>query len=339
MLVERTLQRHRHLHSNHSSKFNSSQTHSLIRIINQSLYFAYLFMFLIRASALSTPSLTFNKVSSAAFAVRLLLKPKALRFHSKMSTSLAAQGIVREEGGEEDRILVDNMHGVRERMDIAARNAERDPATVRLVAVSKTKPVEDIRALYNAGQRHFGENYFQELLEKAPLLPNDICWHFIGHLQSSKSNKLVRDVPNLYMVETVDTDKLAGKLNAACELAGRTAETPLRILIQVDTSGEDTKSGIDQEQIPELVRYIKNQCPLLHIQGVMTIGAPGDSTCFDRLVAARRVVAETLNIADESSLELSMGMSGDFPEAIAKGATSVRVGSTIFGPRAYPPKK
>jgi|EP01033_Poteriospumella_lacustris_P010370 hypothetical protein len=256
-----------------------------------------------------------------------------------MSVSLAAQGITRVEGGEEDQVLVDNMAGVRERMDDAARAAERDPAAVRLVAVSKTKPIEDIRALYNAGHRHFGENYFQELLEKAALLPGDICWHFIGHLQSSKSNKLVRDVPGLFVVETVDSEKLASKLQAACELAGRTAAAPLRVLLQVDTSGEDTKNGVEPSQVAALAQFIRDQCPLLQVRGVMTIGAPGDLTCFDRLVEARKLVAEALGVADETTLELSMGMSGDFPEAIARGATSVRVGSTIFGPRAYPSKK
>lgn len=263
------------------------------------------------------------------------------QFRTKMSVSLAAQGITREEGGEEDRILVDNMHGVRERMDEAARTVERDPSSVRLVAVSKTKPIEDIRALYSSGHRHFGENYFQELLEKAPLLPSDICWHFIGHLQSSKSNKLIRDVPNLYMIETIDSDKLASKLQSACELAGRTRETRLRVLIQVDTSGEDTKNGVEPSQVGTLATFIQEQCPLLQLRGVMTIGAPGDLTCFDRLVEARHVVAEAIGLSEEeeASLELSMGMSGDFPDAIARGATSVRVGSTIFGPRAYPPKK
>lgn len=274
--------------------------------------------------------------------IQLLLRNHLLQstfYRYKMSVSLASQGISRIEGGEEDQVLVDNLRGVRAFMDNAATSSNRDPSSVNLVAVSKTKPIEDIRALYNAGHRHFGENYFQELLEKAALLPNDICWHFIGHLQSSKSNKLVRDVSNLYMIETVDSEKLAGKLQAACELAGRTPDTPLRILIQVDTSGEDTKNGIALGEIAGLARYIHNQCPLLRIRGVMTIGAPGDFTCFDRLVEGRRILAEAMNVEDVLSLELSMGMSGDFPEAIVRGATSVRVGSTIFGPRAYPPKK
>lgn len=294
--------------------------------------------------------MTIARVGSLLFTCRSLkhsslflnkaLRSPAIFFSTKMSSvSLAAQGITRVEGGEEDQILVDNMRGVRERMDEAARAAGFDPAAVRLVAVSKTKPIEDIRALYNAGQRHFGENYSQELLEKAPLLPSDICWHFIGHLQSSKSNRLVREVPNLYMVETVDSDKLAGKLQLACEHADRKPENPLLVMIQVDTSGEDTKSGVDMFKAAELARYIKENCPLLSVRGVMTIGAPGDLTCFDRLLEARRLVGEALGIEDATALELSMGMSGDFPEAIAKGATSVRVGSTIFGPRVYHHKK
>lgn len=250
----------------------------------------------------------------------------------KMSTSAASS---RVEGGEEDQILVDNMNGVKERMANAALQAERDPSSVRLVAVSKTKPNEDILALYRAGQRHFGENYFQEFSEKASVLPLDIKWHFIGHLQSSKANKLLRDVPSLYMVETVDSEKLAGKLQSACIAAERTE--PLKVLLQVDTSGEDTKSGITTSEVPALARYILDQCPQLQLAGVMTIGAPGDLTCFDRLVEAKEVLQSTIGHSD-TPLELSMGMSGDFEAAIQRGATSVRVGSTIFGPRAYPPK-
>lgn len=232
--------------------------------------------------------------------------------------------------------VVNNANIVQQRIGQAAIAAGRDPNNVRLVAVSKTKPVEAIKALYDAGYRHFGENYFQELLDKAPQLPVDIKWHFIGHLQSSKSNRLVREVGNLYMLETIDSEKLANKLQNACVAANRT--TPLYVLIQVDTSNEDTKSGVTDDEILPLVDYIQSQCPQLKLAGLMTIGAPGDFTCFDTLVNCRLKVAKHLQVNVES-LELSMGMSMDYEVAIARGATSVRVGSTIFGDRIYPNKQ
>jgi pyridoxal phosphate enzyme (YggS family) len=234
--------------------------------------------------------------------------------------------------------LVHNIEVVRDRINEASQSVSRNPSTVRLVAVSKTKPAEDILTLYReAGQRHFGENYYQELSEKAPQLPADIQWHFIGHLQSSKANKLIKEIPNLYMVETVDTEKLADKLNNACVAADRV--TPLNIFIQVDTSNEDTKSGVNGEtELLPLVDYIKTNCPKLDFKGLMTIGAPGDMSCFDKLVAYREQVATQLGVLSET-LELSMGMSSDYEEAIQKGATNVRVGSTIFGERIYPNKK
>lgn len=225
-----------------------------------------------------------------------------------------------------------NANVVMQRVINASLSVGRNSDSVKLVAVSKTKPVEDIQSLYDAGFRHFGENYVQELLEKANLLPSDICWHFIGHLQSSKASKIVKDVPNLAIVESVDTQKLATKLNNACQSAGR---SQLKIFIQVDTSGEATKCGVDDgTELVDLVSFIKDNCPFLNISGLMTIGAVNDSSCFDKLVNSRLVVAELLNV-NSNSLELSMGMSGDFETAIEKGATSVRIGSTIFGPRLY----
>ena len=188
------------------------------------------------------------------------------------------------------------------------------------------------RSLYDAGYRHFGENYFQELVEKSPLLPKDISWHFIGHLQSSKASKLIKDVPNLEMLETLDTSKLASKLNNACESIGR----KLNVLVQVDTSGEDTKSGVSPgTELLELVTFITTTCHNLIFKGLMTIGAPDDTSCFDKLVSCREEVATMLGL-DTQELELSMGMSSDYEAAIIKGASSVRVGSVIFGPRIYP---
>ena len=227
--------------------------------------------------------------------------------------------------------LVNNAEYVTKRMNEATIRSGRDVSDAKLVCVSKTKPAENIQTLYNAGFRVFGENYFQELLLKAEVLPEDIEWHFIGHLQSAKATKLVKSVPNLSVVETVDNLKLAQKLNSACKAIER---RPLSIYIQVDTSGEETKSGVDPVDLVDLVKVIRDECPSLVIAGLMTIGAPEDFTCFDRLAASRVEVAAALGV-DPLSLALSMGMSGDYEAAIERGATNVRVGSTIFGARLY----
>jgi hypothetical protein len=163
-------------------------------------------------------------------------------------------------------------------------------------------------------------------------MPSDVKWHFIGHLQSNKAKKLVVDVPNLSIVETVDSHKLAKKLNDAAADINRGV---LGIYLQINTSQEDSKSGMEAPEAPAVAKLIASSCPKLSIQGLMTIGAPGDASCFDALVACREQVALALAV-EPGSLALSMGMSGDFEAAIAKGSTSVRVGSSIFGAREYP---
>jgi len=221
----------------------------------------------------------------------------------------------------------------------AAGEAAGHPA--RLVAVSKTKPAAQVEACYEAGHRHFGENYVQELVDKAAALPGDIRWHFIGHLQSNKTNA-VTSVPNLWMVETVDSAKLATRLSAGCERAGRALDDRLGVMVQVNTSGEESKSGIEptEDAVSELTRHIAEACPRLRLVGLMTIGMP-DYTCtpenFACLARCREYAAAALGV-DPADLELSMGMSGDYEQAIAMGSTNVRVGSTIFGAREYPKK-
>jgi pyridoxal phosphate enzyme (YggS family) len=189
------------------------------------------------------------------------------------------------------------------------------------------------------GQRYFGENYAQELMTKANEMPVDVSWHFIGPLQSNKAAPLVKAVGlgKLACIETVSTIKLAEKLNRVVEAINEDVEEKkkLGIYIQVNTSGEDSKSGVSQGgELAELVKKISEECSWISIDGLMTIGAPGDDSCFDTLRLCRDEVASVLD-RDPNGLELSMGMSGDFEVAIAKGATSVRVGSTIFGDRDY----
>lgn len=248
---------------------------------------------------------------------------------------------------------------------------------VRLIAVSKLKPASDILALHTppASQIHFGENYLQELLEKSRLLPRSIKWHFIGGLQSNKCVTLARDVRGLWAVESVDSEKKASLLDrgwgerpeeevlASKERAeedykqstqtGTETEAQagpdsrLRIYIQVNTSGESNKAGIPPTEAVSLARYIRDNCPRLKLQGVMTIGAIARSrattpeTENEDFITLRQVrdgiVSElALSPLDGEVLELSMGMSSDFEGAIALGSDQVRVGTTIFGDR--PPK-
>ena len=215
----------------------------------------------------------------------------------------------------------------------SARAGRSHPA--RLVAVSKTKPASAVQEAYDAGHRDFGENYVQELLDKAPVLPSDIRWHFIGHLQSNKAKALVEGVPSLTMVETIDSEKLANKLDAAVGGAGR---PPLTVFVQVNTSGEESKYGVDPgEACVSLAKHIANTCPNLKLAGLMTIGMPDYSSRpenFECLAQCRKEVAAAVGVPADQ-LELSMGMSGDFEAAIEMGSTNVRVGSTIFGARSY----
>lgn len=167
-----------------------------------------------------------------------------------------------------------------------------------------------------------------------PLLPADIRWRFIGHLQSNKAKALVAGVPGLIAVETVDSAKLATLLSAA--LAASSPPRSLDVLVQVNTSGEESKHGVAPGEAAALAAHVA-ALPGLRLAGLMTIGQPDYSSRpenFSALAACRDEVAAALGVAP-SSLELSMGMSGDFEAAIAMGADSVRVGSAIFGERDY----
>jgi len=221
---------------------------------------------------------------------------------------------------------------------------------VRLVAVSKLKPANDILALHQepAGQADFGENYAQELKEKAELLPRSIRWHFIGGLQSGHCKTLAR-IPNLWCVSSVDSIKKAQLLDKArAELIGAAGgggggEERLNVHVQVNTSGEATKSGAEPgDETVALCRAVEADCPSLNLLGLMTIGAiarshaaaadpAAENDDFALLRAQRDLVAAQLAL--DRPLELSMGMSDDFEAAIAMGSDEVRIGSTIFGQR------
>lgn len=262
--------------------------------------------------------------------------------------------------------LIANLSAVTARASAAAAHSPIPNKPVRLVAVSKLKPASDILALHQppASQLHFGENYLQELLEKSRFLPPSIKWHFIGGLQSNKCVTLARDVRGLWAVESVDTEKKANLLNKgwgerksdtddqgssqsrAQSGAESDTETRLRIYIQVNTSGEENKAGIEPAAASGLARFIREKCPRLKLQGVMTIGAIARSRATtpedenEDFVCLRetrdRIVSELGLSGAEAELELSMGMSSDFEGAIALGSDQIRVGTTIFGER--PPK-
>ncbi|XP_078669914.1 pyridoxal phosphate homeostasis protein-like [Branchiostoma floridae x Branchiostoma belcheri] len=240
------------------------------------------------------------------------------------------------------------LRSVLDRVQTAATKRSQDLPKVqpRLVAVTKTKPKDLILSAYKAGQRHFGENYVQELTDKAsdPEIVgqlNDIRWHFIGHLQRNKVNK-VTGIPNLYMVETVDSEKLATAINASWEKLGRTER--LKVMVQVNTSREEQKHGIPPEQVCELYKHVVENCPHLQAVGIMTIGVydydlrNGPNPDFQVLLKCRTDICQAFNLQPEE-VELSMGMSTDFEHAIEVGSTNIRVGSTIFGAREYPGSK
>ncbi|KAI4306122.1 hypothetical protein L6164_029429 [Bauhinia variegata] len=236
-----------------------------------------------------------------------------------------------------ERTAIAAFRSVMDRVRHAAERSGSQLDRIRVVAVSKTKPVSLIRQIYDAGHRCFGENYVQEIIEKAPQLPQDIQWHYIGHLQSNKAKLIVGGVPNLAMVEGVDNQKVANYLDRAISNLGR---NPLRVLVQVNTSGEASKSGVDPSNCVELAKHVKFSCPNLLFSGLMTIGMPDYSSTpenFQTLLNCRTEVCKAIGMAEEQC-ELSMGMSSDFELAIEMGSTNVRIGSTIFGPREYAKK-
>eukprot|EP00796_Vickermania_ingenoplastis_P009729 gene9729-6817_t len=193
---------------------------------------------------------------------------------------------------------------------------------VELVAVSKTKSPQCLKNLYDAGQRVFGENYVQEIVVKSPEMPADTIWHFIGHLQTNKVKELLESVPGLAVVESVDTEKLAKKLSDGCEKYRD--KRALDVYIQVNTSGEESKSGTTPgDDTVNLAKTIQSSCPYLNLKGLMTIGMldytskPENFICLTR---CREEVAKAVNV-DPLSLELSMGMSADYVNAIKMGST------------------
>jgi pyridoxal phosphate enzyme (YggS family) len=219
---------------------------------------------------------------------------------------------------------------VRARIDAAARGAGRDPSTIRLVAVSKTFPIDAVREAYAAGQRDFGENRVQEALEKIAVSTDlDVRWHLLGHLQTNKARKAA---PAFAMIQSLDSLELLRKVDAAAAEAERSPE----LLVQIDLAGEETKYGIQPADVPPLFEAAA-RCVAARVVGVMTLPPiperPEDARpWFQRLQELRQGWLAT-GVPAEMLREVSMGMSGDFEVAVQEGATIVRVGTAIFGSR------
>lgn len=203
------------------------------------------------------------------------------------------------------------------------------PENVKLVTVSKTNPAEKIKEVYDLGQRAFGENKVQELLEKHPVLPNDIEWHLIGHLQTNKVKYIAGFIS---MIESIDSEKLLKEVDKEALKNNR----KINVLLQVKIAKEETKFGLTVDETKDIFnKYLNGNYPNIEIKGLM-----GMASFVDDEIQIREEFSVLKNLFDEFSqlkpLEtLSMGMSGDFPIAIESGSNSVRVGSAIFGERNY----
>ena len=216
---------------------------------------------------------------------------------------------------------------VQERIHRAAMAAGRPPGEIMLLAVSKTKPASDVATAFGAGQRAFGENYLQDALPKIRTLADkDIEWHFIGRLQSNKCADISR---HFTWVHGIDSLKHAEQLSSH-----RPAELPpLQVCIQVNLSGEVTKGGVDPAEVEALALKVA-RLPRLRLRGLMTMPDPNArTTSRDAAFAVLRGLLESLRASGLDVDTLSMGMSDDMEAAIREGATIVRIGTDIFGPR------
>ncbi|KZN13909.1 alanine racemase [Marinomonas sp. TW1] len=226
--------------------------------------------------------------------------------------------------------VTENLSQVRRQVEQLAIDAGREQASVRVLAVSKTKPLADIQVAYQSGQRAFGENYVQEAFDKYHALSEltDIEWHFIGPIQSNKTRQIAE---TMYWVHSIDREKIARRLSEQ-----RPNSMPsLQVCIQVNISGEESKSGILLEQLPAMVELVQS-LPNLQLRGLMAIPAPQQSFAtqcqvYQPLQQAFLELSESDSMIDT----LSIGMSGDLPAAISSGSTMVRVGTAIFGARDY----
>ena len=235
--------------------------------------------------------------------------------------------------------LQENLQQVEANICKACENAGRKRSDVTLIAVSKTKPIEMLQTVYDLGPRDFGENKVQEMCEKMEVLPKDIRWHMIGHLQTNKvkyivgKTELIHSVDSLHLAKEIE--KQAAKQNVT-----------VSILVEVNIAEEESKFGIHKEETISLIRCLtlnglscRNNRPHIQILGLMTIAPfvenPEDNRTYFRQIRQLSVDIDAQNIDNVRMDILSMGMTGDYMVAIEEGATMVRVGTGIFGERHY----
>lgn len=232
--------------------------------------------------------------------------------------------------------LKENLENVEKEIEESIERGKRARGDVKLIAVSKTKPISDIEEVYALGMRDFGENKVQELCEKEASLPADIRWHLIGHLQTNKVKYIVDKV---YMIHSVDSLKLANEINKEAE---KKNVDKVKILIELNLGMEETKFGLEsEEEILNLVSEI-SKLPRVEINGLMTV-APYVENIEDNREIFKQMkkissIIESKHIPNVKMDYLSMGMSNDFTVAIEEGANYVRVGTKIFGERDYSKK-
>lgn len=222
--------------------------------------------------------------------------------------------------------IASNLNAINSNIRLAESNAGRGVDSVQLLAVSKTKPSADIMAAYQAGQRHFGENYLQEALTKQKELSHyQIIWHFIGPIQSNKTKQIAM---NFSWVHSVDRLKIAQRLS------DQRPESlpPLNICVQVNISEEESKAGIQLNELADMIEQIE-QLPRIKLRGVMAIPEPAQE--YEQQRKPYRQLYQAIKLLNKPELNtFSFGMTGDLKAAIAEGATIVRVGSALFGARS-----
>lgn len=228
-------------------------------------------------------------------------------------------------------MLSDNLHEVQENIRKACERSGRNPEDVTLIAVSKTKPVSDIEQIYAAGIREFGENKVQEMNDKQKVLPGDINWHMIGHLQR---NKVKYIVDNVAMIHSVDSVRLAEEISKEAVKKNVAVD----ILVEVNVAKEESKFGLYTEDVRQFVEQI-SKLPGINIKGLMTsapfVDNPEDNRQYFKKLKDLSVDINAKNIDNVHMDFLSMGMTNDYVVAVEEGATHVRVGTAIFGHRDY----
>ncbi|HAD19397.1 MAG TPA: YggS family pyridoxal phosphate-dependent enzyme [Lachnospiraceae bacterium] len=228
-------------------------------------------------------------------------------------------------------MVTENLKDIQQRVADACRRAGRNPETVTLIAVSKTKPAEMLQEAYDAGVRDFGENKVQEMMQKEEILPADIRWHMIGHLQRNKVKYLMGKTELIHSVDSLRLAEEISRLSVKNQIC-------TDILIEVNIAGEESKFGTSRQEAFDLVRAAA-QLPGIRIRGLMTVAPytehPENNRGYFRKIRELSVDIAAENIDNVHMDFLSMGMTGDFEIAIEEGATHVRVGTGIFGERNY----